>query len=269
MKIICWNPNGIRAVNRNINMDQFITMHEPDILIWTETKLPKDADKVCSEWEKGEVLEYGFRRYNVGRPGYASTAVWSKLEPIKLQYGIPRCRTKEIREDAEGRVITMHFKTWVLVGVYTPNSGQGLKRLEFRTKTWDPAFRRYIVRLNKRYRGRVMVVGDLNCANEPIDLHAPEKNKKTAGYTDQERVGFKALLSEAGLTDVWRERNPDTVQYSYWSYRTRARSRNAGWRIDYCLVGEGLKEYVNDVVILDQQTGSDHAPIMVDMRGQD
>ena len=259
MKVLHWNVNGLRAVTKNVDVEKMLLSETPDVVALTEAKLPNEPKSCDPEfaWKY-----YPYRYYNGGRPGYASTVLWCKTKPLAVTFGIPMCRDKQIRTDAEGRVIVADFGSWVLVVVYTPNAGQNLKRLEWRTKTWDPAFRRYMVRLGKTHGASVVVVGDLNCARCAMDIHSPEKNNTSAGYTTQERKQFELLLRCAALRDVWRDRNPDEVrQYTYWSYRTRARQKNAGWRIDYALVGAGID--CRACELLCDQQGSDHCPLTV------
>ena len=186
------------------------------------------------------------------RKGYSGTAVFSKKEPLSVSYNLG------IEEhDQEGRVITLEFEDFYFVCVYTPNSGSELKRLDYRMD-WDDAFRAYVGELDEKKP--VIVCGDLNVAHNEIDLKNPETNRRSAGFTDEEREKFTMLL-DSGFSDSFRLLYPDTVKYSWWSYRTRARERDAGWRIDYFLVSDRIKSKIEDALILNEIEGSDHCPV--------
>ena len=163
--------------------------------------------------------------------------------------------------DVEGRVITLEFKDYFLVHVYTPNSGQELKRLDYRVNTWDKAFRKYIKRLNKKKN--IIVCGDLNVARNEIDIANPKNNRKNAGFTIEERESFEKLLKRCNLIDTFRHINDDMIKYSYWSYRFRARTNNKGWRIDYFLVSKKMIKKVKKSDIMITIMGSDHAPVIL------
>ena len=205
-------------------------------------------------------LEFdGYRSYwnYAEKKGYSGTAIYSRHEPVGVTYGIG------IEEhDHEGRVITLEMPGFYLVTCYTPNSQDGLKRLDYRM-TWEDAFRGYLMELDKKKP--VIVCGDLNVAHQEIDLKNPKTNRKNAGFTDEERDKMTVLLA-AGFTDTWRFFNPDVADvYSWWSYRFKAREKNAGWRIDYFLVSNRLQQQLTDAKIHTAIYGSDHCPVEVDI----
>ncbi len=249
MKITSWNVNGIRAVIKKNFIDSIQSI-DPDILCLQETK--------AQLYEVVEALKELKDLYNIyinsaQKKGYSGTAILSKPEPLSIKYGI-----NMPEHDQEGRVITAEYKDFFLVNVYAPNAGQGLKRLDYKAQ-WNKDFQNYVVALDQQKP--VIITGDLNVAHQAIDLKNPKSNyNKTAGYTEVEIQGFKALL-EAGFIDTFRYLYPDKVAYTYWSYRFNARARNAGWRIDYFLVSKRFIKQVKDVVIHDDIFGSDHCPI--------
>ena len=246
MKFISWNVNGIRACVKKGFLDFF-----------NET----DADIFCiqeSKMQEGQLdLNLpGYHQYwnYAVKKGYSGTGIFTKEEPISVFYGLG------IEEhDQEGRVITLEFKDYYFITVYTPNSGDGLKRLEYRME-WDKAFSNYIQSLDKP----VLLTGDLNVANEEIDIKNPKTNRRNAGFTDEERDSFKKNLLTI-LKDSYRTLYPDKVEYSWWSYRFKAREKNAGWRIDYWLVSEELMPKVKDSKILTDIYGSDHCPVQLEI----
>ncbi|CAH8682459.1 unnamed protein product [Schistosoma rodhaini] len=250
-KIVSWNVNGIRAVIKNNGME-YIKKENADIFCIQETKCP--LHKIPSE---AKVPSYQSFWSSADKAGYAGTALFSKISPIKVTYGIG----KKMHDD-EGRVITAEYDKFYLVTAYVPNSGQGLVRLPYREKEWDPDFLEYLSKLDSTKP--VIVCGDLNVAHEEIDLARPETNHKTAGFTDQERSGFTKLLSSANLIDTYRHFYPDRRGvYSFWSYRTAARSTNNGWRLDYFLVSERILANISDQEIRCGVTGSDHCPVVL------
>ena len=245
MKFISWNVNGLRAcVGKNF-MEDFAAL-DADFFCLQETKL-----------QEGQIhLELpGYEQYwnYAVRKGYSGTAVFTKHHPVSVSYGIG------IEEhDQEGRVITLEYDDFYLVTVYTPNSQNELKRLSYRME-WEDAFRAYLCSLAEK-KG-VIVCGDMNVAHEEIDLKNPKTNHNNAGFTDQEREKMTELLA-AGFVDSYRHFYPDTEGvYSWWSYRFRAREKNAGWRIDYFLVSENLKERMEGAAIHTDIFGSDHCPV--------
>ena len=244
MKLISWNVNGLRAVYKKGFSEVFDAL-DADIFCLQETKM-----------QEGQ-LELNLPGYiqfwcSAERKGYSGTAVFTKKEPLSVSYnlGIEK-------HDQEGRVITLEFEDFYFVCVYTPNSGSELKRLDYRMD-WDDAFRAYVGELDDKKP--VVVCGDLNVAHNEIDLRNPETNRRSAGFTDEEREKFTMLL-DSGFSDSFRLLYPDTVKYSWWSYRTRARERDAGWRIDYFLVSDRIKDKIKDALILNEIEGSDHCPV--------
>jgi len=252
MKIISWNVNGVRACIRNGFM-KFLKTESPDIICLQEIKAhPEQVDEDLSSYE------HHFWN-SAERKGYSGTAIFSRIKPISVKYGIGLL-------DEEGRVITLEFKDFYLVTVYTPNSKRGLERLDFRYNKWDKAFLKYVKKLSKP----VVFCGDLNVAHKEIDVKNSDSNKTTktrpgnAGFTDKERKGFDNII-KAGYIDTFRSLHPDEEKYSWWSYMFKARERNIGWRIDYFLVDEKLKKRVKKAEILTDITGSDHCPVLLEI----
>lgn len=245
MKLISWNVNGIRAcVSKNF-MD-FFNEVDADIFCLQETKLQENQIDLQ--------LEGYFQYWNYAeKKGYSGTAIFTKKEPLSVTYGI------NIEEhDQEGRVITLEFEDFYMVTVYTPNSQSELKRLDYRMK-WEDDFRSYLKKLDERKP--VIVCGDLNVAHKEIDLKNPKTNRKNAGFTDEERNKFTELLNE-GFIDTFRYFYPEEANiYSWWSYRFKAREKNAGWRIDYFCTSEKLKERLVSAKIHTDVLGSDHCPV--------
>lgn len=259
-KIIAWNINGIRSVIDKKYLYDLIEKENPDIICFGETKLSCPITETQQKL-KEKISGYKNRYYSQCgvRNGYSGTAIFSKKKPINVKFGM-----NDPKHDNEGRLITLEFKKFFLVHVYTPNSGQTLQRLDYRVNEWDVKFRKYINKLQKEKK--VIVCGDLNVANEDIDIHSPKTNKHTAGFTDKERESFKKHLSKLKLIDTYRYLNPTKVEYSYWSYRFGARKKNKGWRIDYFLVSEKLKSKIVKSEILTNIEGSDHAPILLTIK---
>ena len=249
MKFISWNVNGLRACDGKGFRERFTEL-DADFFCLQETKM-----------QEGQ-LDITFPGYTsywnyADKKGYSGTAIFSRHEPMGVTYGIG------IDEhDHEGRVITLEMPDFYLVTVYTPNSQDGLRRLDYRMD-WEDAFRSYLKALDEKKP--VIVCGDMNVAHQEIDLKNPKSNRKNAGFTDEEREKFTVLLSE-GFTDTWRTLNPDVRDvYSWWSYRFSAREKNAGWRIDYFLVSNRLMPNVTDARIHTDIYGSDHCPVEVDI----
>ncbi len=247
MKLISWNVNGLRAVVGKGFMDIFNEL-DADVFCLQETKL--QAGQIALELP-------GYHQYwnYAVRKGYSGTAVFTKAEPLSAAYGLG------IEEhDQEGRVITLEFERFFLVNVYTPNAKEGLARIDYRMR-WEDDFKAYLKKLEQTKP--VVLCGDLNVANEEIDLKNPKSNRGNAGFSDQERGKIKALLSD-GFIDTFRYFYPDlTGAYSWWSYRFNARKNNAGWRIDYFIVSESLKGELREAAILSDIYGSDHCPVML------
>ena len=259
-KIIAWNINGIRSVIDKKYLYDVIEKENPDIICFGETKLSCPITETQQKL-KEKISGYKNRYYSQCgvRNGYSGTAIFSKKKPINVKFGM-----NDPLHDNEGRLITLEFKKFFLVHVYTPNSGQTLQRLDYRVNEWDVKFRKYINKLQKEKK--VIVCGDLNVANEDIDIHSPKTNKRTAGFTNEERESFKKHLFKLKLIDTYRYKNPTKVEYSYWSYRFGARKKNKGWRIDYFLVSEKLKSKIVKSEILTNVEGSDHAPILLTIK---
>ncbi len=244
-KLISWNVNGIRACIGK-GFTDFLQQEDADIFCIQETKLQEgqlslDLPGYHQYWNYAE------------KKGYSGTAVFTKEKPLSASCGIG-----VPEHDREGRVITLEFEAYYLVTVYTPNSQEELKRLSYRME-WEDAFLAYLKKLEEQKP--VIFCGDLNVAHQEIDLKNPKTNRRNAGFTDEERAKFTALL-KAGFTDTFRYLYPDMEgAYSWWSYRFRAREKNAGWRIDYFLVSEALREAIKDALIYNDVFGSDHCPV--------
>lgn len=248
-KLVSWNVNGLRAC---INKDFFTFFREvdADIFCLQETKLSEGQ----LEWN--EPGYHAYWNYAV-KKGYSGTAVFTKEEPLSVQYGIG---SEEY--DQEGRVITLEFEEFYLVNCYTPNAQRELTRLDYRM-VWEDAFREYLLAL--KAKKPVIMTGDLNVAHKEIDLKNPKTNRKNAGFTDEERGKMTELLA-AGFIDTFRYFYPELAEvYSWWSYRFQAREKNAGWRIDYFLASEELKTRLVDAKIHTQVMGSDHCPVELDI----
>lgn len=244
-KLISWNVNGLRACLGK-NFMEFFDYVDADIFCLQETKIQEGQ----VDWNKEGY--YAYWNY-AEKKGYSGTAIFSKEKPLNVTYGIG------IEEhDKEGRVITLEFDNYYMVTVYTPNSQNGLARLEYRMK-WEDDFRNYLLNLKKNKP--VIITGDMNVAHKEIDLKNPKTNRKNAGFTDEERQKMTELL-EVGFIDTFRYFYPDTEGiYSWWSYRFKAREKNAGWRIDYFLVSDDLKDKIIDAHIHTEIMGSDHCPV--------
>ena len=245
MKLVSWNVNGLRACLMKGFQETFDAL-DADIFCLQETKMQEGQAEITAPG-------YHFYLNSAEKKGYSGTAVFSKKEPLNVNYGI------EIEEHGhEGRVITLEFPAFFLVNVYTPNAQDGLKRLSYRMH-WEDDFRAYLMRLDEKKP--VIACGDFNVAHEEIDLKNPQSNHQNAGFSDEERAKFSELL-QSGFTDTFRYFYPDAEgAYSWWSYRFNARSRNAGWRIDYFLVSDRFAGAVQDAQILNEVTGSDHCPV--------
>jgi len=253
MKIVSWNVNGIRAIIKK-DFEQSIAKINPEILCLQETKAQK---KEVENALKSFLNTYKLFVNEAEKKGYSGTAILTKPEPLSVTYGI-----NNPEFDKEGRVICAEYNDYFLVTVYTPNAGQGLKRLDFKHQ-WDLAFKAYVRELDAKKP--VIICGDLNVAHQAIDLKNDKSNyNKTAGYTQIEIDDFSDLLA-TGFVDVFRYFYPDKIQYTYWSYRFKARERNTGWRIDYFLVSKRIIDKVKSINILDQYYGSDHCPIEMEI----
>lgn len=249
MKLISWNVNGLRACVGKDFEQQFKALNA-DFFCLQETKM-----------QAGQ-LDISFPGYTsywnyADKKGYSGTAIFTKHKPLDVTYGIGMDE-----HDHEGRVITLEMDDFYLVTVYTPNSQDGLRRLDYRMK-WEKDFQDYLHRLDKKKP--VVVCGDMNVAHEEIDIKNPKTNRRNAGFTDEEREKMTRLL-DSGFIDTFRTLYPEQVTYSWWSYRFRARERNTGWRIDYFLISERLRDRLEDAKIHTKIMGSDHCPVEVDLK---
>lgn len=250
LKLISWNVNGLRAVVGKGFVDIFNEL-DADIFCLQETKL--QAGQI-------ELDLPGYEQYwnYAERKGYSGTAVFTRIHPLSVAYGMGIAE-----HDTEGRVITLEYDKFYLVNVYTPNSKDGLARLPYRME-WEDDFRTYLKGLEKTKP--VVLCGDLNVAHEEIDLKNPKTNRKNAGFSDEERAKMTELL-EAGFIDTFRYFYPDkTGEYSWWSYRFNARKNNAGWRIDYFIVSDALKDQLESASIHQEIFGSDHCPVELKLK---
>lgn len=252
MKLISWNVNGLRAILGKGTLQALVREERPDVLMLQEVKarpeqveLPPELADWHAVWNPAE------------RPGYSGTLTLSPrpIDDARLDLGAPEL-------DGEGRVITTRHGDWTVVNVYTPNAGDGLRRLGYRQAEWDPGFRDYVAALAAR--GPVIWGGDLNVAHQPIDLARPEENERSPGYTIEEREGFERLL-KTGFVDTFRHFEAGPGHYSWWSYRAGARARNVGWRIDYFGIAAGQIERLRAARILPHVYGSDHCPVVVEI----
>ena len=256
MKLISWNVNGIRACLKKGFADFFESI-DADIFCLQETKMQMFKDNLTKE--ASEILNLPiFKNYhnywnNAEKKGYSGTAIFTKKEPISVKYGIG------IEEhDNEGRVITLEFDNFFMVDIYTPNSKRELERLDYR-QVWEDEIRKYLLDLNKQKP--VIMCGDLNVAHKEIDLKNPKTNHGNAGFTDEEREKMTLLL-DSGFTDSFRYLYPNKENcYSWWSYMGRAREKNVGWRIDYFIVSNDIKDKIKEAEIYPEILGSDHCPI--------
>ena len=252
-KIISWNVNGIRAILKKDFLKD-INSISPDIICIQETKAndvdAKKALEVFSDY-------YVFINHSKEKKGYSGTSIISRNKPINVinDIGITK-------HDIEGRVILAEFDEFNLINVYVPNSGQELRRIDYRSK-WDKDFLNYCKKLS--LLKPTIITGDLNVAHQAIDIARPKPNyNKSAGYTQIEIDGFKRFLN-AGFIDVYRKFNPDVIKYSWWNYRFKSRDRNVGWRIDYFLITENLLKNVNNIEINNEYFGSDHCPLTLEL----
>jgi exodeoxyribonuclease-3 len=260
MKIIAWNVNGIRSMAKKNNLFDLINEEQPDIFCLGETKISPPLDDINTVM-KENIKEKYYAYWNMSvKKGYSGTAIFTKEEPIQVINGL---KYKNEEYDDEGRVITCIFDNFILVHVYTPNSGELLKRLDFRVNTWDKVFIKYIKKLSKD--NEVIVCGDLNVAPTEIDLKNPKTNLRSAGFTIEERGSFDNLLNKAKLIDTFRFLHPKEIKYSYWSARQKARERNTGWRIDLILTTKNLLPKITNSDILTDIYGSDHAPLILEI----
>lgn len=261
MRIISWNVNGIRAVVKKDVFAPFIKKYKPDILCLQETKAEKGQAVI-------DLPDYEEYWNSAEKKGYSGTAIFTKIKPISITNGLPEkiCKKYDLDKDkygdprTEGRVIAAEFEKFYVVTVYTPNAKDDLSRIPLRHKQWDPAFLAYCKELEKKKP--VVFCGDLNVAHTPDDLARPKENEGLKGFTQEEREGFQKFI-DAGFVDTFRIFNKGNGFYTWWSHWSNARERNIGWRIDYVLVSESLKNKVKSASILPEVMGSDHCPVEI------
>ncbi|MEK7585633.1 MAG: exodeoxyribonuclease III [Patescibacteria group bacterium] len=264
MKIISWNVNGIRAVHKKNLFVPFVNKYKPDIICLQETK----AEQHQSEVDLPDYEEYW---NSATKKGYSGTAIFTKTKPISVTLDIPKEIAKKYKNlsdkygnaNAEGRVITAEFKDFYVVTVYTPNAKDDLSRIVMRHDMWDKAFLEYMKVLEKKKP--VVFCGDLNVAHTPDDLARPKENEGNKGFTKEEREGLQNFV-DAGFIDTFRLFTKGNGHYTWWSHFANARARNVGWRIDYFLVSSKLKPKVKSSKILADIYGSDHCPIVLEMK---
>lgn len=255
MRLVCFNVNGLRAILSKGLLDTFSSLN-PDIFFLEETKLSEEPG-LLSPYEIP-----GYESYwtiSKVRKGYSGVAAFTRIKPLSVRYGL-----LDGKYDDEGRVITLEFKDFYFVGAYVPNAGDGLKRLDFRLQ-FEKDLLEYFAFLEQTKP--IAYGGDLNVAHQPIDIKNPKANERNPGYTIEERTAFSTLL-EHGYVDSFRYLHPDEVKYSWWSYRFHARENNAGWRIDYFVVSESLKDKIKGAEIHNEFMGSDHCPISIDIEAE-
>lgn len=254
VKMMSWNVNGLRALLKleGFSALQLAQREDFDILCLQETKLQeKDVEKVKDLLEG---FENSFWTCSIAKPGYSGTAIVSRMKPLSVRYGLGI-----LDHDTEGRLVTAEFDSFYLLCVYVPNSGDGLRRLNYRITQWDLSLSQYMKELEKSKP--VILTGDLNCAHQEIDIYNPAGNKRSAGFTIEERESFEKNFLSNGFVDTFRRQHPDVVGYTYWGYRHGGRKTNKGWRLDYFLVSESIADNVHDSYIVPDVVGSDHCPI--------
>ena len=252
MKLVSWNVNGVRATLKKGLLDYFKTARA-DVICLQETKAhPGDVQHV--EWPAGYEVFWN----SADKKGYSGTVVFTKVKPVKVTNGIG-----DPAHDGEGRVITVEYDEFHLVNVYQPNSQRGLTRLDYRTQEWDPAFLKHLKKLEKKKP--VIFCGDLNVAHTELDLTNPKTNRRNAGFTDEERGNFSALLA-AGYVDTFREFEKGPGHYTWWSQMMNCRPRNIGWRVDYFVASAALKPALKRAWISPEVMGSDHCPIGLELK---
>ncbi len=252
-RILSWNVNGIRAITQKIVHNdmtfwEYVLSTRSDIVCMTEMKI--DDEKIHDMYAPDE-YQYMYHSH-ADKKGYSGVSVYSKVKPISML-------TPPHALDVEGRLVVLEYRSFILIALYQPNSGSDLKRLSYRKK-WDDGFRKYVSTLESR-KGCI-IVGDMNVANEDVDIFKPETHHNSAGFTDIERDNFKELLSECRLVDIWRCQHPRTIAFTYFDYRSRARKYNRGWRIDYTLASKRIAKRIRSCEIINDVIGSDHVPMI-------
>nr|GMC80842.1 DNA-(apurinic or apyrimidinic site) lyase, chloroplastic isoform X1 [Ipomoea batatas] len=255
LKLMSWNVNGLRGLLKleSLCIKQLAQREDFDVLCLQETKLQEKDVQVIKE-SLVDGYDNSFWTCSVSKLGYSGTAIISRIKPLSVKYGLGI-----IDHDSEGRLVTVEFDDFYLLTAYVPNSGDGLKRLSYRTTQWDPSLSDYVKELEKSKP--VVLTGDLNCAHEEIDIYNPAGNKRSAGFTDEERQSFETNFLKRGFVDTFRKQHPGVVGYTYWGYRHGGRKTNKGWRLDYFLVSESIADKVYDSYIVPDVGGSDHCPI--------
>ena len=264
MKIFSWNVNGLRAVLKKGALQEFIKKYQPDVLCLQETKAQQGQAEV-------DFPDYEELWNSAERAGYSGTAIFTKVKPLTVRYGFPEEISGAIKgwEDAfgdarkEGRVLTAEFEDFFLIDTYVPNEKDDLGRLKYRELVWDKALLAYMKQLDAEKP--VIVCGDFNVAHEEIDLARPKENEGHAGFTKEGRQGMTNYLAN-GFIDTWRDAHPNEMKYTWWSFRGGARMRNVGWRIDYFLASERLRERIVAADIHNEVMGSDHCPIELEIK---
>lgn len=248
MRFVSWNVNGLRAIY-NKGFEEIFKSFDADFFCLQETKMQEGQFDFSPE---------GYTKYfnYAVKKGYSGTAIYSRLTPLSVRYGI-----QQELHDQEGRVVTLEFEAFYLVCVYTPNAQEELKRLSYRME-WEDAFRAYLVELDAFKP--VIVCGDLNVAHTEMDLKNPKTNRFNPGFSDQERQKMTSLI-EAGFVDTFRYLYPEKIQYSWWSYRMNAREKGVGWRIDYFMISDRLAKDLKEALIHDDVFGSDHCPVSIEV----
>ncbi|XP_057770387.1 DNA-(apurinic or apyrimidinic site) endonuclease, chloroplastic isoform X2 [Salvia miltiorrhiza] len=255
MKFLSWNVNGLRALLKleSFSALQLAQREDFDVLCLQETKLQeKDVNAIRETLLQG--YDNSYWTCSVSKLGYSGTAIISRIKPLSVRYGMGISD-----HDSEGRLVTLEFDNFYLLNCYVPNSGDGLRRLPYRIGEWDTSLGNYMKDLEQSKP--VILTGDLNCAHEEIDIFNPAGNKRSAGFTDEERKSFETNFLGRGFVDTFRKQHPNAVAYSYWGYRHGGRRTNKGWRLDYFLVSESISDKVHDAYILPDVGGSDHSPV--------
>ncbi|KAL8459986.1 hypothetical protein ACS0TY_031768 [Phlomoides rotata] len=255
IKLLSWNVNGLRALLKSESFSalQLAQREDFDVLCLQETKLQeKDVDAIRQILLEG--YDNSYWTCSVSKLGYSGTAIISRIKPLSVRYGLGISD-----HDSEGRLVTVEFDNFYLLNSYVPNSGDGLRRLSYRITEWDTSLSNYMKGLEQSKP--VILTGDLNCAHQEIDIFNPAGNKRSAGFTDEERNSFQTNFLDKGFVDTFRKQHPDVVGYTYWGYRHGGRRTNKGWRLDYFLASESIADQVYDSYILPDMGGSDHCPI--------
>jgi exodeoxyribonuclease-3 len=262
MKLYSWNVNGIRAVHNKGDLQRFLSQHNPDIVCLQETKAHREQTDI----DLGEYEEYWC---SADKKGYSGTAIFTKISPVSVFYGLPADITSQFNfvdqygdATTEGRVLTLEFEGFFVSTVYTPNAKDDLSRIPMR-QAWDPAYLMYMKQL--REQKPVIFCGDFNVAHTELDLARPKENRGKKGFTDEERAGFTAM-EQAGFCDSFRHLHPDeNGHYTWWSHFGQARARNVGWRIDYVMIDEDLIPLLRHARIHSEVMGSDHCPVSAEL----